>query len=317
MSLIKRIQNTIFQHDLFKKGDSIIIAVSGGPDSVFMLDIFSLLQKKYDLELVIAHVNYNLRGTDSEKDEELVKKLAKEYALPIEILRPKITVKTNLENNLRDIRHAFFEEVRKKHAYNAIAVAHNLDDQVETFLMRIIRGAGMRGLRAMQYKNNFLIRPLLAISRKEILEYIKENRLQYRIDKTNRESVFFRNKIRNRLIPYLETNFNPGIKKTIAENIVSLSEDYALLNTIIDKKYQDFEKEFSVSKLLLLPQSLQKRILRLEIKKHVPQLKNIEAKNIEEILKIVKSTKNKNQVVLFKGLKATRKGDKLEISKNK
>lgn len=314
-NFIKNIQNTIFQKELFARGSSIVVAVSGGPDSVCLLDILNQLKDKYALELIVAHVNYGLRGKDSNGDEKFVLKLAEKYGLEGVILRPKIKNKKNLENNLRDIRYDFFEKVRKEHDFDCIAVGHNLDDQAETFLQRLIRGAGMRGLCGMQFKNGKIVRPLLGFSRQKIAKYLRARKLKYRIDKTNRESIFLRNRIRHQLIPYLEKNFNPRFKETIFQTATALSEDYALIENLA----QDFflkNRNLSVKKILPLSNALQKRIILQFLQKANGDLKNIESTHLGEILKIMKSLKSKNQVVHFQGLKIERKGDKVSIVKN-
>lgn len=316
-NLIKKVQNTCFQNNLFKGGDKILLAVSGGPDSVCLLDIFSRLQKKYSLELIIAHVNYNLRGEDSEKDEKFVRKLAKKYGIEIFTLTPTLSRLQERghsisENYLRNTRYEFFETLRAKNDFNLIAVAHNLDDQVETFLMRIIRGSGMSGLTAMKFKNNFIIRPLLSITRGEILKYLKENKLKYRTDKTNAENKFFRNKIRNKLIPFLEKDFNPKIKQTIFDSLISISEDCDFLEKTALKNSGNLE----IKKIKKLHPAILRRVLRNNLANIKGNLKDISANNIEEILKIIKSTKSKTQIVIFPGLKIFRKNDKLTIIRN-
>lgn len=314
-NLVKKVQNSIFRYSLFKKGDKILLAVSGGPDSTALLDIFSKLKKKYALELAIVHVNYGLRGKDSQKDEEFVRKLAEKYGFKIFVLCPGRAQKKVSENYLRDIRYTFFEKVRKENNFDHIAVAHTLDDQAETYLMRLIRGAGLQGLAAMRHKNQHLIRPLLAIERKEIIAYLKENKLKYRIDKTNQESVFTRNRIRRQLIPYLEKNFNPSIKKTLFAEAISIAADYALLSELTEKAGRQFQEEISVSKLLKLHPALQRMILRRAIRDRKGDLKDINIGHLEEILKAAKSTKGKRQIVIVKGLKIRRIGDRLNIEK--
>jgi tRNA(Ile)-lysidine synthase len=311
LSLVKKVQNAIFQHSLLKKNDKIVLAVSGGPDSVCLLDIFSKLKKKYSLKLIIAHVNYGLRGKDSERDEKFVRKLAEKYGLEIFVLRPYAAPS---ENNLRDLRYAFFEKIRKENHFDFIAVAHNRDDQVETHLARVIRGAGLAGLAAMKHKNGKIIRPLLSISRPEILEYLADRNLTYRTDRTNLESKYTRNKIRNRLIPYLEKNFNPNIRQTIFDSIVSISEDYDLLAKITAKESAK-SRELKITALLKLHPAVQKRVLRNKLAETKGDLKDISAAHIAEILKIAKSTKGKRQVVVFKGLKIQRISDRLQIEK--
>lgn len=314
-SLIKKIQNTAFQNNLWTKGSKIILGVSGGPDSVCLLDVFSKLRKKYDLQLLIAHVNYGLRGKDSDRDEELVRKSAEKHGLEIEVSHPefrRLNLRKISENELRNIRYAFFEKVRRKNHFDLIAVAHNLDDQVETYLMRIIRGAGLQGLVAMKYKTGNIIRPLLGISRKEILEYLKNNHLKFRIDKTNREIHFLRNKIRHRLLPELEKNYNPRVRKTIFNATASIAEDYSFLSELAEKKYHQ-NKELRVSRLLALHPALQRRILLRAISEKKAGLEEVTSAHIEEILKILRSTKKKPQFVIFKGLKIERKGDRMTI----
>jgi tRNA(Ile)-lysidine synthase len=313
-NLIKTIQNTIFQNNLFEKNSKLVVGVSGGPDSTCLLDILIKLQKKYSLDLIIAHVNYGLRGKNSQEDEKFVKNLEEKYALKIAVLKPKIKAKNNLEDNLRNIRYDFFEKIRKQNAFNYIVVAHNLNDQVETFLMRLIRGSGLSGLSGMKYRNGKIIRPLLGTTRKEILEYLKKNKLNYRIDKTNEEDLFLRNKIRNNLIPYLEKEFNPNISETLFNAAESIGEDYDFIAASVDK-YKN-QRTFSVSEIKKLHPALQKAIIRQIICETKNNLKNIGAAHIEEVLKIINSIKNKKQIVSFGGLKITRSNDRLSISLN-
>lgn len=321
MSIIKRIQHTIFQYNLFERGSKIILAVSGGPDSVFLLDVFSKIRKKYDLELLMVHVNYGLRGRESEKDEELVRKLAERYNIKVFVLkspypRAKLLDKMPSENELRQIRYDFFEKVRKQHEFDYIATAHNLDDQVETYLMRIIRGAGLQGLSAIKYKNEKVIRPLLNIKKSEIKAYLKENGLKYRIDKSNLKSVYLRNKVRNQLIPYLEKNFNPRIKETIFSSIETISEDYDLISDLTKKELRKGET-VDINRLKKLHPALEKRVIIAALKHTQGSDQNIESVHIAEILKVINSTKNKRQVVTLKGLKIRRIGDRLEIERLK
>ncbi len=311
-NLIKKVQNAIFQNNLFNREAKIILAISGGPDSVCLLDVFSRLQKKYSLELIIAHVNYNLRGEDSIEDEKFVQDLATKYNLEIFAQSIEIPKKKISENYLRNIRYDFFEKLRADYNFDFIATAHNADDQVETFLMRIIRGSGMSGLTAMKFKNEKIIRPLLSASRKEILEYLLERNLTYRTDRTNSQNLYLRNKIRNKLIPSLEKDFNPKIKETIFDSLISISQD----SEYLEKTALKNSKSLEIKKLEKLHPAILRRVLRNNLKNTKGDLKNISTNNIEEIIKIIKSTKNKTQNVILKGLKITKKNDKLEISCN-
>jgi tRNA(Ile)-lysidine synthase len=325
-NLVKTIQNIAFQHELWKRGNKIVIGVSGGPDSVCLLDVLAKIAPKTGLQLIIAHVNYGLRGKNSAADEKFVRKLAEKYALPIEVLpkvQPSESRRSNLrsvsENELRNVRYDFFEKIREKNKFDSVAVAHNSDDQVETFLMRVIRGSGLQGLSGMKFKNGRIIRPLLNVSREEILEHLDRTNKTYRTDRTNATDLFFRNKVRNRLIPYLEKNYNPRIKKTILASIASIADDQSLLDEMAEKVYRTNRTDmtnatgiiFSAKKILELHPALQRRVLLLYIRKRKGDLQNIESSHIEEILKALRSTKGKNQVVVFAGLKMTKKNDRV------
>lgn len=317
-NLIKKIQNFAFQNKLWEKGSRIVLGVSGGPDSVFLLDFFSQIAKKYNLELHIAHINYNLRGKDAKRDELFVKKLGKKYGIEVSVFVPKkAQYKGNLENSLRKIRYDYFEILRKKLNFDLIAVAHNQDDQAETVLMRIIRGSGLSGLGAMKAKNGKIIRPLLQISKIAILAYNKQNKLQYRIDKTNQDTNFLRNRIRHELLPYLEENFNPGVKKTLNEWSLAVADDYEF----IDKNAERFAKSicknkcsyFNTQKFMALHPAMQRQVLRNIFLKLKSNIVDIESQQIEEMLKVIKSSKSKTQKATIGGLNILKKGDKVEI----
>lgn len=312
MNLIKKIQENIFRYELFERGAKIVVGVSGGPDSVCLSDALYKLKEKYDLQIIVAHVNYGLRGKDSDLDEKLVKSLAEKYSLPIEILKVKKTEKS--EENLRKIRYNFFEAVCKKHKADRIAVGHNQSDQAETVLMRILRGTGLKGLGAIKFKNNNIIRPILNIPRKEIVAYLRSNKTPYRIDKTNLGTNFTRNKIRNNLLPQLEKRYNPNIQETLFKFSQSVADDYDFIARFANV-WIAANKIPKVSSLNKLHPAICREVLRQTLEKYIPSLREIESVHIDEILKILKSSKGKRQLIAFKGLKIERIGDKLIIGK--
>jgi len=328
MNLIKKIQENIFRYELFEREAKIVIGVSGGPDSVCLLGALCKLKEKYDLQIIVAHVNYGLRGKDSDLDEKLTRSLAEKYSLPIEILKVRKAEKS--EEKLRKIRYDFFEAVCKKHKSDRIAVGHNLNDQAETVLMRILRGTGLRGLGAIRFatrrgptarpKRNadgpLLIRPLLNVSRKEIIAYLRKNKIPYRTDKSNLSADFTRNKIRNILLPQLEKEYNPNIQETLYKFSASVADDYGFISRYA-QEWIAANKILKVSSLNNLHPSIRREVLRQAIEKHNPNLREIESAHIEEIVKILKSSKSKRQQIAFKGLKIGRIGDKLVIENNK
>ncbi len=320
-NLVKKAQNFSKRFGLLHNDDKVIVGVSGGPDSVCLLDILNKLKNKYNLKIIIAHINYNLRGEDSKKDKKFVEYLAKKYDLDVEILNVKKNSLRGSEEELRNIRYDFFRKIKNQKKYNTVAVAHNQDDQAETFLMRVLRGSGLSGLRGMRERNNDIVRPLLGIGRKEILDYLKKNKLEFRIDKSNRDLIFLRNKIRNNLIPLIEKEYNPSIKKTLALATRSIADDYEFIDLEAQKKQEKIilsnKKNkiiFSISKFKKNSVAIQRQILRRLISELRRDLLNVQALHIEEILKIIISKKNKRQIKVINNLKIERKGDKLQIS---
>lgn len=303
-AFIKTIQNTAHTHKLWSRGSKILVGVSGGPDSVCLLNVLVFLSKKYDWQLHIAHVNYNLRGDDSQEDAIFVQSLAKQYDLPYSVLTPTITEQSNLEERLRDIRYNFFEETRCKHKFDTIAIAHSQDDQAETILMRLIRGSGLAGLRAMQPKTGRIIRPLLETSRADILHYLNEHKLTYRIDQSNTDTRFFRNDIRRNLLPYLQKHYNPAIKEVLANTANIISEDYEVLHTLVESCPLPFSQDnqgviFQRNDFLALDISMQKMLLRKFLTLTQKDIKGVTSAHIQESLKFISSPQQKIKTLSF------------------
>jgi tRNA(Ile)-lysidine synthetase-like protein len=312
---IKCIQNTVKKFELWGKGDSFIVGVSGGPDSVCLLDVLFFLSQKYDFKLYVAHINYHLRGKESDLDEKLVREMAAHYNFPCFVFSQRKKMASGAEEALRDVRYAFFEKVRKKVGAHHIAVAHNQNDQAETLLMRLLRGAGLSGLSAMRSKNGYIIRPLIETSRADIIQYLSTRRLVFREDKSNKDERYFRNRIRHTLIPFLEKNFQPQTVKLFSETALLLGEDYALLEKqsfAFSVKHDFSGAEFSRSAIL----NLFPVLLRCELRALLKPLlsgKNPEKNLVNELIKALKSEKSKIQTITLKGLKFVRKGDKVRL----
>ena len=312
---IKRVLNTVNKFELWHTGDSFIVCVSGGPDSLCLLDVLTLLQKKQNFTFHIAHVNYHLRGKDSDLDEKLVKARAKNYSLPCTVLSQEKKLQDTSEEKLRDIRYIFFEKLRTKKNADHIVIAHNQDDQAETFLMRLLRGSGLSGLSAMRPKNGSIIRPLIEMSRSDILQYLKDRGITFREDKSNADPRYFRNKVRRELIPFLEEKFQPQTRKLLAETAILLGEDYAVLSDIPTKlslKQEAFSVECSRRVLLKLPTALIHQEIRSLLRPFLDG-KNPNKNLINELMKAIKSTKSKTQTLTFRGLKFIRNGDRVRL----
>lgn len=231
--ILQRVSDFIREHQLFRPGDRLIVGLSGGADSVALLHLLLNLTP-FRPELVIAHINHCLRGAESDQDELFVRQLAQHYGIPCFVKRADVAELAEkggvtLEEAGRDVRYSFFEKLRLQYNAVAVAVAHHADDQAETLLIRLLRGGGIRGLSAMLPRNSFhVVRPLLQITRREIEQYLAENRLEYRNDSSNQDQSFLRNRIRHQLIPLLK-GYNSSIVTQLASTALLLQEDAALL----------------------------------------------------------------------------------------
>jgi tRNA(Ile)-lysidine synthase len=215
--LIDAVLKTIKENNMFDKGDRVIVAVSGGPDSITLLHILYKLREELSISIFVAHINHCLRGEESDKDEEYVKKFCENLNIEFSSKRVNIDEIAKVKNISsesagREARYEFFKELRKKFSAQKVAIAHNANDQAETILMRIMRGTGTEGLIGIKpVRDAVFVRPLINSTRNQIEEYCLKNNLSPRIDKTNLEAIYARNKVRLQLIPYIQHNFNKDI----------------------------------------------------------------------------------------------------------
>ena len=210
--------------NLFSLDDAILLAVSGGIDSVVMAHLFHGAKFRF----AIAHCNFGLRGSESDKDEEFVKALAMDLKVPGFVKKfdagsAAAQKGISIQMAARDLRYAWFEGIRQQHGFSFVATAHHLDDQVETLLLNLIRGTGIAGLHGIPLKNNAIIRPLMFAFRKDIAQYADQRQIIYRTDKSNKETKYLRNKIRHEIIPVL-SSINPDFSHGLTESIRRIGE---------------------------------------------------------------------------------------------
>lgn len=232
--MLKRVQNSILKYGLLEPGQKILAAVSGGPDSMVLLHILNKLAPELEIQIVAAHVNHKLRR-EADEEEAFVNRICKEwnlilYTSSINVKKAAAEEGKSIEEAARDCRYNYFEKLRQEVKADRIATAHHRDDNAESILLHLIRGTGIKGLRGIMPVNNFLIRPLLDISKGDIMEYVAANGLPYRLDKSNYDTKFLRNRIRHELIPYLQAEFNPRI----ADNLVRLGKIASEANEVLE-----------------------------------------------------------------------------------
>ncbi len=312
-NLVKHVQNTNAFHHMWADFDTIIVGVSGGSDSMCLLHVLLEIARKENLTLIVAHVNYGLRGEDAKNDQLLVETVARENDIPCETLIVQQPVKGG-EMQWRIMRYDFFEKLRIKYGAQHIAVAHNQNDQVETFLLHLLRGSGLAGFVGMRFVScNYVVRPLLSVPREVILTYCTKHNISFHTDHTNSDTRFTRNRIRTQLVPYLQKNYNPQIISVLARTTEMIAEDIK----IIEKQVDIFWKEDRKKKIVTFNArdfenrniAVQRRALLHMIDILRGDTKDIEKGLIDEMCKVILSAKNKNQQFIGKNLKMHRKGD--------
>ena len=296
--LKEQVLNTIKKYDLINENDKIICGVSGGPDSICMLDILKDLKEELKFELIVCHVNHLIRE-EAISDEEYVVNYCKEnnikcYVKRIDVKKYANNNKQGTEEAGRTVRYEFFEEILQKEGANKIAIAHNKNDKIETIIMNMLRGSGISGLKGIEPKReNKYIRPLIETERTSIEEYCEEKNLRPRIDKTNFINDCTRNKIRNVVIPYIKNEFNPNIINTMDRLSSIIEEENRYLEKITIDVFEKLKIKEEKGRLVLKLKEfnkqdivIKKRLILYAINKTIGNVQNIEKVNINDIIKL-------------------------------
>jgi tRNA(Ile)-lysidine synthase len=279
-SLISLIKLTVRRKELFEPGTRIVVAVSGGPDSVCLLHILYLLSSQWGLGLEVAHFEHGLRGRESREDAYFVEKLSHDFELGFSIEHGNVRAFASrkgvgIQEAARILRYEFLERVRTETRSTYIATAHTADDQAEEVLLRLIRGAGLPGLSGIPWvRDNYIVRPLLGVTRQQILGHLKAHDIPFVTDRSNNSRAYLRNRIRRDLLPLLAEDFNPAMVRTLNRTTEMLAEDNQLLEKIAEKAYQDSlsfpsqkgELVFSVKKIKGHPGPIRRRIYRMAMR---------------------------------------------------
>ena len=300
-------------------GSRIGVAVSGGADSVVLLHLLLRLTERDQVRLFVLHVNHQLRGEESDRDEEFVRSLAAEHRLPCFTERTQ-PAPGNLEQNARDARRAFFFRIKDEQQLTAIALGHTRSDQAETVLYRLLRGAGTAGLAGMRFRTkDGLIRPLLEVSRGEVRDWAGSEGIVWREDATNADPDFVRNRLRNEAIPMLAREFNPNLESVLANTamVAQAEEDY--WQHAIAATYSRITERTRLGSFFQLPEfreqpaAVQRRLLRLAIADRKGTLRSIDSLHIEALLGICRGS-NGHDRVQVPGVDAIRSFDTLLLT---
>jgi len=244
MNFLHTIESYIIANQLPKPGEKLIVGVSGGADSVALLHVLQQLH----YQCVVAHCNFHLRGKESDEDAQFVRQLATTYNVPFESIHfdTKNTAKQrgiSIEMAARDLRYDWFKTLRQQHNACAIAIAHHLDDSIETFFINLARGTGLRGLVGIQPRQANVVRPFLNVTRFEIEKYLTDNHLLFRTDSSNFDEAILRNKIRHTIVPAFKS-INPSFDATMKENFERLSETMEVANSLVNSVQEQAVKDF-------------------------------------------------------------------------
>lgn len=324
--LEQKVYEFITKYKLIENGDRVVLGVSGGPDSICMLNILNKIMKEklIDFEIVVCHVNHGLRE-NAVLDEEFVKDFCEKIGVQcfvkhVNLKQVAEEQKRGLEETGRIIRYEFFDEILQKTNSNKIAIAHNINDKAETIIMNVLRGSGPAGLVGIEAQNGKYIRPLIEIKREEIESYLEEQKIVARHDESNDENIYTRNKIRNIVIPFIKEEFNPNIIDTLERlsDIIKEQEEYLEFQT--EKCYNEVcleeingEIVIDLKKFNSLEKVIQKRVILYSVKKIFGSTKGIEKIHIEDIIKLCNNNIGNKYLTPNKNLKVEIKMKKLNI----
>lgn len=273
-----QVLKTIRQNQILKGIRSICIACSGGSDSVALLHFFADHARSKKIDLSVAHINHALRGRDSDRDEQFVRRLAGILRIPfystkVNVRREAKSKRLSIEEAARNLRYAYLIKLAREKQFDIVLLAHTADDQAETVLMRFLSGSGIQGLggsKTVFFREKVKFgRPFIDLEKLQILEFLKKRKIPFRKDKSNDSTQFIRNRIRLELIPFLEKKFSPGIKKVLARLPAVLAADIEFLNAEAEKcfkrlgKSKQNEISFARLKFMKLPEAIQFRLLQL------------------------------------------------------
>jgi len=313
--MLEKVSAWCLKNKLFQPGDAIVIACSGGPDSLALTHVFLALQKEYGLKLKVAHLDHMFRGEASRQDACFVEEFCRKNNLPCEMRSVDVPAYAALhglsdETAAREVRYAFLREVAASFGAVKIATAHHQGDQAETVLLHLFRGAGSQGLRGIQPVAGDIIRPFLFLTKKEIEAYCTTHALEPRLDETNTQTKYTRNKIRLNLIPQLQQDYNPAIEGALCRSAVLLGDEH------------DFVEQFALAcwpkiitmcqKKLVLerqgfngqPKAIKREILRLLVDKLQGDLKGIGFIHLEQLMEFILLARSGDIQQLPHGLRA-------------
>jgi tRNA(Ile)-lysidine synthase len=335
MAIDSEVPTFIQSHKLLAPGDRVLVAVSGGPDSVALLHLLCDLREELELRLEVAHLQHGIRGAEAQEDAQFVAELAEKLGLPFHLKEVNLRQiksaagKGNLEALARAERYRFFADVARERNLGKIATAHTQDDQAETVLMWLLRGSGMRGLGGMppthwldgtnieSASGLVVIRPLLGVSRAEIEEYLNEKHLTFRLDRSNQDPSFLRNWIRLKLIPQLREKMDRNLPARLARQAELIREEDALLEALAHAAINEIRTAEGMNRGSLLKHSkaMQRRLLRLWIEATRGHLRGLDFQHVESLLDLITNGPPQGRLSIPGGWQLVKEYETLRLEK--
>jgi tRNA(Ile)-lysidine synthase len=331
----RKVRELFKRQELLSPGDRLLVAVSGGPDSVALLNILYDLRKELELHMEVAHLQHGMRGAEAQEDARFVADLAAKMKLPfhlkeVNLLHIKSAAgKGNLEALARAERYRFFAAVARQRRLGKIATAHTEDDQAETALMWFLRGSGLKGLGGMPTHLHpdgtntgsgnrlMVIRPLLDVSRAEIEEYLEEKHLNFRLDRSNQDPSFLRNWIRLKLIPQLKEKMDRNLASRLAHQAKLIREEDELLDALAKVALSETRNAEGMDRgsLLKKGKAMQRRLLRLWIEVTRGHLRGLDFQHVEALLDLIKAGPPQSRLAIPGGWELVREYETLRLEK--
>lgn len=328
-TLERQVRRTIARYDMLRPGERVLVAVSGGPDSTALLSVLCRLAPEMKLDLHVAHLDHGWRGRASARDAEFVRRMATRQRLPVTVghLGPGVWQaregrQSSREARARELRQSFLLETAREIGAQKVALGHTRDDQAESLLLRLLRGSGPRGL-AGTYPvvDGVIIRPLIDVRRRDLIAYLRERRLSYRVDASNRDLAMTRNRARRHLIPLMEREFNPNVVEALAHAADLLRDEDNFLGELAVNKYREIASRRGESVVLEgralqeLPVPIRRRILRLALAEARGDLRRIALQHVERSLSLLEERRRRGRVSLPGGTAVDMQGDQLRIAR--
>lgn len=298
--------------------DIVVVGVSGGPDSTALLHLLKRFSEKMSIHIIVVHVNHGIRGKAADRDEKFVEKMAKSLGLKFRVKRVRLKG-SHVEEKGREVRRSFFEKLQKQFGAKYILTAHTQDDQLETIVFNFLRGSGPAGLAGMKMSNSLYFKPLLEVSKKEILAYLKSQRQKFCTDATNNDTELSRNFIRKKIVPLFE-KINPSFKKTVLNN----SEIFAGIDDWLRDLAADFLKKnqkgqtlFSLQAYEELPQIIQTAVIQQAYRGSLGVFKNsynLPLVKVREVQRLLARRIGNKKIICDGGRTFLLKNSSLELS---